>query len=501
MSSRYRSRILEGVLLAGVFLAVLGLAPVLARPPFSNSARLPQEFEVHAPLPRNFYGGPPRIPIYKNPNARKWVSSIFSRIASAANLPVMPQLSDDEQRERDRREERNLPEDDGGRKDHRKKGSAITILEWDVVNAFATPGEKLYVTTGLLEFVETDDELAGVIAHEIAHVRLNHIEKRAKRQMISSMLFALATIRGGSDAFMAGQLMSQIPVLPYGQGQELQADSVGMAYVKSAGYDANGTVRFLEKMATIDKDEAKSGGVASIFNTHPPTPQRIELAKKRLAELGVPPGKPTHISYDFKYEKGAIDLSHLQLAATPPDDKLGEAAGHGKVYTKLELKGNLIEDGGFEAQETEGELPGGWEVAKGVAAVAAGDAASGKRCLRLSAGAADGPAEAAGPMAPIDPEQDYLISCYLRSSDPRVRTSLGLRYYDEKKKLLRTDFPAACQVFVPHEWTRYQGLVFSSGNNFSLPPNVRYVRVVATGTFPKGTSSWFDDLTLVKVRK
>ncbi|MBI2942935.1 MAG: M48 family metalloprotease [Candidatus Wallbacteria bacterium] len=500
MRTRRHSRLLETVLLFGTVLAGLGLEPASARPPYVNSGRLPHEFEVHAPLPRNYYGGPPRIPIYKNPDARHWVSSIFTRIASAANLPVMPQLSDEEQRERDRREEKNIPEDESNRTDKRRRGSSITILEWDIVNAFATPGEKLYVTTGLLEFVESDDELAGVIAHEIAHVRLNHIEKRAKRQMISSFLMALATIRSGSDAFLTGQALSQLPILPYGQKQELESDNVGMTYMRNAGYDPNGMVRFLEKMSTIDKDEAKAGGVASIFNTHPPTPRRIQLSQQKLSELGVSPGKPTQISYDFKLERLAIDLSQLHLAGS----KLAEPGTEpgGKVYTSQPvIRGNLIEDGDFELRATPGKLPGGWLITAGTATAVEGNAASGERCLRLSPPQEGGPAEASGPMAALDPEQDYLLSGHLRSGDPRVRLSLGLRYYDAKKKELRTDFPAAWKVFVPGTWSRYQGVIFSSGNNFSLPPTARYVRVVATGSFPRGATSWFDDLTLVKIRK
>ncbi len=202
----------------------------------------------------------------------------------------------------------------------------------------------------------------------------------------------------------------------------------------------------------------------------------------------------------FALDELGID-EHHQLAGVAPKDPLGSAGGPGKIFTKIEPKGNLIPDGGFEATDPDEILPPGWQVVKGIAAIAEGNAASGKRCLRLSGGREGGPAEALGPMTEIDPEQDYLLYGYLRSGDPRQRLSLGLRYFDAAKKSLRTDFPAACQVFAPGTWSHFQAVVFSSGNTFSLPENVRYVRVVATGSFPKGSSSWFDDLTLVKVRK
>src|SRR5438046_745007 len=110
MPHRFSARLIESLLLAWGVVAAVCLAPVLARTP-ANTARLPQETEVYAPYPRNRYG-PPRIQVYKNREARAWVSTIFSRVASAANLPLMPQLSDEEQRERDRREDAGLPDSD-----------------------------------------------------------------------------------------------------------------------------------------------------------------------------------------------------------------------------------------------------------------------------------------------------------------------------------------------------------------------------------------------------
>ncbi|MBI4872476.1 MAG: M48 family metalloprotease [Candidatus Riflebacteria bacterium] len=478
-------------------LVLLALPGAFARPP-ANTARLPQEFEVHAPFPRRGMG-PPRIPVYRNPDANTWVSAVFTRIASAADLKVAPLPPPPEQGEADRKAEDQIP--DGGIKDKRRRGSTITILEWDIVNAFATPGEKLYVTTSLLEFVESDDELAGVIAHEIAHVRLNHIEKRSKRQMVSSLLFALATIQSGQDAFLAGQLMSQVPVLPYGQKQEMEADRVGLAYMKAAGYDANGVAAFLEKMAGLDKNEKQVKGVATIFNTHPQTPSRVAAVKKMLQEAGVPPGKPTHLSYDFKLERLSVDLSSLNLAGGggPVTAAPDTPRAHGTVITSMRIAGNLVSDGDFD---TDGQGPiEGWEVSGGTATLDREKPESGGGCLRLEPSGSRGVVEGLGPWIDVEPEQDYMLSGHVRAGDTHQRLSLGLRFYDKDRKALGTEFPAAWKVFAPLAWTRYQGVVFSQGSQFSLPAGVRSVRPVLVCTYTKKGPCWLDSLTLLRVGK
>ena len=504
-------RLLETSLLALLLLATVGLPPAGARTP-RNSAKLPQEFEVWTPTPRRYWGGPGKIPIFKDPATRAWVSAIFTQVASAANLKVMPQLSDEEQREADHRAESNIPDEEqqergkkgAKNKPPRKKGGTITILDWDIVNAFATPGEKLYVTTALLQVIESDDELASVIAHEIAHVRLNHIEKRMKRQMVSSLLFALATIQGGGDSFMAGQMMAQIPVLPYGQKQELEADRVGMAYTKAAGYDPNGSIGFLEKLGKQDKEEDKAKGFASMFSTHPATPRRIADAKAILAEMGVPPGKTSHLSYDFKLQRLSVDLTKLDLAklsGRATDASTVASAGHGDVITSMQIKGNMIPDGDFEAAAKGESLPEDWTVVAGAAALDGTTPESGRRSLKLVPDGPGGVGETMGGWIALDPEQDYVFSGQLRSGDRRLRVSLGLRYYDGNRKLLTTDYPAAWKVFPPEEWTRFQGTIFSRGNQFTLPPSARWARVVLLVTCVKPAPCWLDDLILVKVWK
>jgi Zn-dependent protease with chaperone function len=504
-------RLLETGLLALLLLVAVGLPPAGARTP-RNSAKLPQEHEVWTPTPRRYWGGQGRIPIFKDPGTRAWVSTIFTRVASAANLKVMPGLSDEEQREADRRAESNIPDDEQpetGKKGEkgkrpRKTGGTITILDWDVVNAFATPGEKLYVTTALLQVVESDDELASVIGHEIAHVRLNHIEKRMKRQMISSLLFALATFQGGGDAFMGGQMMSQIPVLPYSQKQELEADRIGMSYTKAAGYDPNGSIGFLEKLAAHNKDEDKAKGFASMFSTHPATPRRIEDARRLLAELGVPPGKTSHLSFDFKLQRLSVDLTKLdlnKLSGKASQPVTGPDAPHGHVITSMRIKGNLLPDGDFEATPKGQTLPAGWSIVTGEARVDGEAPESGRQSLKLTPDGPSGVGEVMGGWVALDPQQDYVFSGHLRAGDRRLRASLGLRYFDASRKLLTTDYPAAWKVFPPAEWTRYQGTVFSRGNQFSLPPQARWARVVLLVTCVKPAPCWLDELILVKVWK
>ena len=183
------------------------------------------------------------------------------------------------------------------------------ILEWDVVNAFVTPDLKVFVTTGLLELVESDDELACVLGHELGHLAANHMKGRAKQAMIWQGLMGLAMVvgRGGTNSIIGSQLLGTLGMMRYGRGQELEADRLGMKFAESAGYDPSAMMAFMRKMGESD---GKMDDPVSVFmSTHPPAPHRVEQARKILQAEGLKESKVHKLSFNIRTDRSPVDFS------------------------------------------------------------------------------------------------------------------------------------------------------------------------------------------------
>lgn len=157
----------------------------------------------------------------------------------------------------------------------------FSVIKSQAVNAFATPGGYVYINQGLLTLVESESELAGVLAHEIAHINARHIAdaiEKSKKLSIATLaaILAGAFLGGGADLGVAVTAFSiaglQSMSLKYSREHEEAADRLGMAYLVSAGYDAKSMLDFLKIMRRY---EYYSNTIPSYFLTHPGTDERI----------------------------------------------------------------------------------------------------------------------------------------------------------------------------------------------------------------------------------
>ncbi|OGZ00268.1 MAG: peptidase M48 [Candidatus Liptonbacteria bacterium RIFCSPLOWO2_01_FULL_52_25] len=167
----------------------------------------------------------------------------------------------------------------------------IKVIDSDAVNAFALPGGFFYVNTGLILRADSEAELAGVMAHEIAHVAARHSTKRETRNQITQLATIPLILLGPGG--MAGYGIYQgmgfglpLAFLRFSRGDESTADLLGLEYMFLTGYDPNAFVTFFEKVQAEEKK--RPGTIPTVFNTHPPTPDRIEKAQKDIAEI-LPP--------------------------------------------------------------------------------------------------------------------------------------------------------------------------------------------------------------------
>ena len=162
----------------------------------------------------------------------------------------------------------------------------IKVIDSDEVNAFALPGGFMFVNSGLILKADDEAELAGVMAHEIAHVAARHGTKQATRGAIASYASIPLIFMGGWAGYaiyQAAGLAIPMGFLQFSRSMESQADHLGMEYMYKAGYDPTAFVDFFEKIGTMEK--RKPGTVARVFSTHPLTGDRIKHAQQEIQTL------------------------------------------------------------------------------------------------------------------------------------------------------------------------------------------------------------------------
>jgi predicted Zn-dependent protease len=183
----------------------------------------------------------------------------------------------------------------------------IKIVDTDDINAFALPGGFFYVDSGLILAADNEAELAGVMAHEIAHVAACH----AAREMSRGQLMNLASIPlifvGGGIGYaiqnMAGLAMP-MGFLKFTRSFESEADYLGIQYMYKAGYDPQALTAFFEKVKAMEKH--KPGSLAKAFDTHPQTPDRIEKTQQEINTLLPPLAEYKVDTSDFEDVKARL---------------------------------------------------------------------------------------------------------------------------------------------------------------------------------------------------
>jgi len=167
----------------------------------------------------------------------------------------------------------------------------IKVIDSDEINAMALPGGFFYVNSGLILNADEEAELAGVMAHEIAHVCAHHAAREMTRMNYAQLgTIPLIMLTGytwtGYGIYEAAQLAVPMTFLMFSREFEAQADYLGVQYMYRAGYDPQAFISFFEKIQALEK--RKPGLVSKAFSDHPQTPDRILHTQEEIAHI-LPP--------------------------------------------------------------------------------------------------------------------------------------------------------------------------------------------------------------------
>lgn len=162
----------------------------------------------------------------------------------------------------------------------------IKVIDSDEINAFALPGGFFYVNSGLILAADEEAELAGVMAHEIAHVAARHATRQMTRMNLAQIgTIPLIFVGGGIGyaAYQAAGIAVPMTFMKFSRSFEAEADYLGLQYMYRAGYDPQAFIAFFEKIQAQEKK--KPGTLAKAFASHPQTPDRIENSQNEIAHV------------------------------------------------------------------------------------------------------------------------------------------------------------------------------------------------------------------------
>ncbi len=209
----------------------------------------------------------------------------------------------------------------------------IKVIDSDEVNAFALPGGFFYVNSGLILRAQEESELAGVMAHEIAHVAARHGTKNATKGELTQIAAMVGSIfipysYAGYAMYQGLNLAIPLTFLKFSRDAEKEADFLGLQYMYKAGYDPNSYVTFFERIQADEK--RRPGTIPKVFSTHPPTPDRIENTQKEIARIL--PAKQEYLVTTSEFDSVKSRLRNIMFSRKATDN----APGKPTLRTKTE---------------------------------------------------------------------------------------------------------------------------------------------------------------------
>jgi predicted Zn-dependent protease len=197
----------------------------------------------------------------------------------------------------------------------------IKVVDSDQLNAFALPGGFFYVNSGLILAATEEAEMAGVMAHEIAHVTARHGTCDLTKSNILQLAMIPLLIFGpggwtGYGIYQGLNFLIPLQFLAFSRGHESEADYLGLQYMYKTGYDPNAYISFFEKIQAEEKK--RPGSIPKVFSTHPPSGDRIQNAQKTIAS--VLPARDEYIVSTSEFDLVKSRLRQIQSLSKAQED-------------------------------------------------------------------------------------------------------------------------------------------------------------------------------------
>jgi predicted Zn-dependent protease len=200
----------------------------------------------------------------------------------------------------------------------------VKVIDDPSLNAFALPGGFLYVNSGLLLAADEEAQVAGVVAHEIAHAAARHwASQMTKATLLQYIMIPLIFVPMSYPVYIgASQALNfGIPIafMKFNRSAEAEADMLGLQYMYKSGYDPSAYVSFFSKI--IEQDRRSPGSVPTVFASHPPTPERIVSSEKQIKEIL--PQKPQYLVSTSEFDDVKGRLQSIMSLRKKSDKKEG----------------------------------------------------------------------------------------------------------------------------------------------------------------------------------
>jgi predicted Zn-dependent protease len=227
----------------------------------------------------------------------------------------------------------------------------VKVIDSPELNAFALPGGFLYVNSGLILAADEEAQVAGVVAHEIAHVAARHwASQMTKATILRYAMIPLIFVPMSAAVYygVMGAYMNGVPLafLKFSRSAEAEADMLGLQYMYKAGYDPTAYVTFFSKI--IDQERRSPGSVPSIFRDHPPTAERILASEEAIKEIL--PKREQYLVSTSEFEDVKARLQSVIKTHRQSDKKEGPTLrkrdNSDKTDTGVESTGEPSKDGG-----------------------------------------------------------------------------------------------------------------------------------------------------------
>lgn len=238
----------------------------------------------------------------------------------------------------------------------RPQDYTVTLLNSNVNNAFALPGGYVYITRQLLALMNDEAELAFVMGHEVGHVAARHGQKRQTAQTLGNI--AAAGVGLGTKSDFWARVMgvtAQMATLRFSRGQERQADSLGVRYLTSAGYDPLASGDILAALGAQSDLEARlqgrtpqGGGLSEFFSTHPNNPERVARIRAEAQGFVAQAGARAHNR----------DAFLAAIEGLPYDVEGGQAVVQGGSVRNVTLQLALDAPAGFTVNQANDAITG-----------------------------------------------------------------------------------------------------------------------------------------------